>query len=296
MKSTIIIPVYNEESVLANCLDSLSHQTDRDFETIVVDDGSTDGSKKFATYQQVHKGPGAARNLGSKHAKGKILVFVDADMEFDKDFLKKLIAPIEEGKVIGTFSKEEFLLNKDKPLARCWNLNLGRDPLKMEPKDYVSSGWKANLKSTYKKMESGSGEEVREDDKQHVFRAILKSEFDKAGGFDENIGYTDDWTISRKLGKLALSADGAIYYHKNPETMSEVWHQSRWFGKNEFLTKNLTRKLFNLIRYNPLFGLVLGVFGAIKFKEPMFLPFKLVYDTGVFTSVALSFFNEQKAK
>lgn len=270
MKLSIIIPVYNEEKVIANCLKSLASQTAKNFEIIVVDDGSTDNSKQFAALSQKHKGPGAARNLGAKKAKGKILVFVDADMEFDLDFLTKLISPIESGKAIGTFSKDEYLLNKDNALARCWNLNLGRSANKMHPDNYPNE--------------------------QEVFRAILKSEFDKSGGFDEHIGYTDDWSISRKLGKLAVVAPAAKFSHRNSETLKEVWVQARWFGKNEFLTKNLTRKLFNLLRYNPFTGLVMGVYGAVKFNEPQFLPFKIVYDTAVFVSVLKSFVNEQKSK
>lgn len=270
MKLSIIIPVYNEEKVIASCLESLKKQTEQDFEVIVVDDGSTDSSRNFATISQNHKGPGAARNLGAKEAKGKILVFVDSDMEFDPNFLKKLIVPIEAGTAIGTFSKDEYLLNKNSALARCWNLNLGRKATKMHPENYP--------------------------DKQNVFRAILKSEFDKSGGFDENIGYTDDWSISRKLGQMASVAEGAIYYHRNPETLKEVWTQSRWFGKNEFLTGNLVRKIGNLARYNPASGLIMGIIGAVRFKESDFLVFKIVYDTGVFVSVLKSFAGEQKAK
>ncbi len=293
---SVIIPVYNEEEYLPGCLESLSKQKQKSLEVIVVDDGSTDGSKKLATYSQNHKGPGAARNLGAKHAKGDILVFVDADMEFDPNFIKDLIAPILEKKAVGTFSKNEYLLNKENVLARCWNLNLGRDPLKMEPKDYVSTGWRSKLKGSYKNLESGKSEEVREEGKQHVFRAILKNKFEEAGGFDLGVGYTDDWSISRKLGEYATLVPGAKYYHRNPETLGEVWHQARWFGKNEFLTGNFIRKFFNLIRYNPITGFLIGIYGSIKFKEPSFFLFKIVYDSAVFVSVFLSFFGESKNK
>ncbi len=256
--------------MINQCLQSLSKQTTKDVEIIVVDDGSTDGSASFSTLKQSHKGPGAARNLAAKKAQGKVLVFVDADMEFEANFIEKLISPIEAGEAIGSFSKEEHLLNKDKALARCWNLNLGRRADKMHPDDYP--------------------------DKQEVFRAILKSKFDEAGGFDEEVGYTDDWSISRKLDELAIAAPGAKFYHRNPETLKEVWIQARWFGKNEFLTKNLIRKVFNLIRYNPFTGIIMGIAGTLKYREPDFLSFKIVYNTAIFTSVLLSFFNEQKAK
>ena len=269
-KISIIISAFNEEKVLANCLGSLSRQTIKDLEIIVVDDGSTDGSRKFATLSQNHQGPGAARNLGANKATGEILVFVDADMEFAPEFIEKLTKPIIENKTIGTFSKEEYLLNKNIPLARCWNLNLGRKFDQMIPSSYP--------------------------DKSPVYRAILKSKFNEVGGFDTKIGYTDDWTISRKLRVEATVAKGAIFYHRNPETLSEIWTQARWFGKNEFLTGSTVRKLYNLIRYFPLIAVFKGIVGIVRQREMQFLPFKIVFDAAVFTSILLSFFKEQKNK
>ncbi|MBI4099939.1 glycosyltransferase family 2 protein [Candidatus Microgenomates bacterium] len=264
MKVSVIIPVYNEEKYLAGCLESLKKQTVvKDMEVIVVDDGSTDGSKALATLHQGHQGPGAARNLGAKNARGEILVFADADMEFDPDFIEKLIAPILVGKTIGTFSKEEYLLNKDNVWARYWNLNLGRQDNLMVPRDHP--------------------------DTAPVFRAILAAKFIEVGGFDTTVGYTDDWSLSRKLGVKSVAAPGAKFYHRNPETLAEVWRQSRWFGKNEFLTKNLVRRIYNLFRYCP-------VWAIFKIYDPRFLLFKVVYNSAVVTSVLLSFFGETKSK
>lgn len=285
VKLSVIIPTYNEESVIKNCLVSLMQQTLRNFEIIIVDDGSTDKTLKVLSefkmqsaswrtrlkiLKQNHLGPGNARNVGVNTSTGEVLVFVDADMEFDKDFLKKLIAPIEKGEAIGTFSKEEHLLNKENIWARFWNINLGRKPEKMHAQNYPNT--------------------------QPVFRAILKSEFLKAGGFDDSIGYTDDWSLSRKLSVEALKAPGAVYYHKNPDSLKEVWAQARWFGKNEFLTKNLFRKIYSLLRYDIIISVIKGIITAFKLNDWRYLPFKITYDSAVTTSVILSFFGEQKYK
>jgi len=273
IKYSVIIAVYNEEKVVADCLASLAQQTvAKDMEIIVIDDGSTDNTLnkiqdtryKIQTLKQNHKGPGAARNLGASQAKGDILVFVDADMEFEKDFIEKLIAPIVSGKAIGTFSREEYLLNKENAWARCWNLSLGRETERMI-----------------------GGEQYKEE--SPVYRAILKSKFDEAGGFDTIVGYTDDWSISKKLGIKSQAAQGAKFYHRNPDTLKEIWIQARWFGKNEFLTKNLVRKLYNLFRYCP-------VWAVFKIYNPHLFIFKVVYNTAVFTSVILSFTGESKSK
>ena len=129
-KVSVIIPVYNEERVIVNCLKSLAKQIYKPLEIIIVDDGSVDNAiKKISNlksqisnlklYKQNHLGPGPARNLGAKYSKGEILVFVDADMMFDKDFIKDLIKPILNNETFGTFSKNEFNANKD----NVWSKN-----------------------------------------------------------------------------------------------------------------------------------------------------------------------------
>lgn len=145
IKISVIIPSFNEIGVLEECIESLGFQTERSFEIIVVDDGSTDKTLEilknlvstipnFSFYSQKHTGPGAARNLGAKFAKGKILVFVDADMTFDKDFLINLTKPIEDKSSRGTFSKDEFVSNWNNVWARCWNINEGWEAKGVTPK------------------------------------------------------------------------------------------------------------------------------------------------------------------
>ena len=277
MKVSIIIPVYNEEKVIKDCLNSLSNQTYKDLEIIVVDDGSTDKTveriKGFKLLKQVHKGSGEARNLGANHAKGEILVFVDADMTFRKDFIEKLTKPIREGKTIGTFSKEEFVLNKDNVWSKCWNINKGLPLDRMHRKNYP--------------------------DKQHVFRAILKKEFDRVDGFSP-IGYVDDYTLSEKLGVQAMVAKGAIFYHKNPENLFEIFKQARWIGKSEYKRKKIKNedlmRMVALIRFSLPFSLIHGIIGAIKYELPQYVIFKIIYDFAIEISLIGSFLGEQPNK
>ncbi len=277
MKVSIIIPAYNEEKVIGQCLESLENQSYKDIEVIVVDDGSTDKTiekvKGLQLLKQTHKGPGVARNLGVKQASGEIVVFVDADMTFDSHFIEKLTQPIREGKTIGTFSKEEYVLNKDNVWSKCWNINKGLPWDRMHGKNYP--------------------------DKQPVFRAILKREFDKVGGFSP-IGYVDDYTLSEKLDSLATVALGAKFYHRNPENLWEIFKQARWVGKSEFKRRKIRRewimRWIALIRYSLPFSLIHGSIKAIKYKLPQFLIFKIVYDLAVEISLIGSFLGEQPYK
>ena len=268
-KVSVVIPVYNEEAVIGDCLKSLEKQAYEDFEVIIIDDGSTDKtldilsklqitSYKLQILKQKHKGPGAARNLGVKQARGEILVFVDADMTFDKDFLKKLTEPIRKGEVIGTFSKEEYLANKANVWARCWNINRGLPPDRMHPEKFP--------------------------DTQKVFRAITKSAFKKAGGFDEKAGYTDDWSLAKRLGAGAVVAPGAIFYHKNPETLNDVFIQSRWMAKRRYKF-GFVGSVVGLVRVSLPFSVIIGVAKAILHAEPGFGLFKIVSDVGSFLGI-----------
>ncbi len=280
-KVSVIIPVYNEETGIADCLQSLKDQTCKDKEIIVVDDGSTDKTlsiienlklkiENLRLLRQKHLGPGPARNLGAKHAKGEILVFVDADMTFDKNFIKDLINPIINEETIGTFSKNEMVANKENVWSTCWNINRNVPRNRMIPENYP--------------------------DEAPVFRAILKKEFEKVQGFDATGEYTDDWSLSRKLGVKSTVAKGAIYYHSNPDTLKEVFKQARWIGKNEFISGNNIRRLRSLIFYSLPISLSIGTLKSLFNGIMTFVVFKPVYDFAVWISVIGSFFNEPKSK
>ncbi len=93
---SIIIPTLNEEDYLRVLLECLKTQTFQDFEVIVADAGSKDNTRLVAESfkAKVVKGglPGEGRNNGARVAKGKLLMFVDADVTFSKNFLKKALS------------------------------------------------------------------------------------------------------------------------------------------------------------------------------------------------------------
>ncbi len=269
MKVTVIIPTYNEEETINKCLESLCEQTYKKIEVIVVDDGSIDntlsivGDLRFKKYdlrifEQKHKGPGEARNLGATHAKGEILVFVDADMTFERDFIEKLVAPIIRGNASGTWSREEYVSNWENVWALCWNINEGWEERKRHPKNYPPT--------------------------QKVFRALLKSEFDKVGGFELGGYYTDDWSLSQKLGYEAVAAPDAKFYHANPSNLSEVFNHAHWVAKREYKL-GILGATFALFRASLPVSLVVGLVKSILNKTPHFLIFKIVYDFGIFIGI-----------
>lgn len=264
MKVSVIIPVYNEEESIRDCLSSILDQSLKDYEVVIVDDGSSDNTLEIAKsfgkvkiLTQSHKGAGAARNLGAKNAKGEILVFVDADMTFDKNFLSELTKPVGRT-IIGTFSKEENLANKDNIWARYWNINRGLPEAKMHSNNYPDS--------------------------DRVFRAITKEAFEKAGGFNEKAGYTDDYSLSEKLGVMAVNAPGAVFYHKNPDNLAEVYLQSKWMAKRKYklgMIGELGTLVVRSFPFSALFGLVMALTKGI----PLFFIFRIVSDFGQFVGI-----------
>lgn len=268
MKISIIIPTYNEKADLEKAIESLGSQTETDFEIIVVDDGSTDGTllilknlkkalKNFSFGRKQHGGAGAARNYGASLSHGKILVFVDADMVFDENFLQRLTEPIRKDLAKGTFSKEEYVANWENVWARCWNINEGWEVKRRHPPNYPGH--------------------------QPVFRAILRSEFNKVGGFTPG-GYDDDWSLAKKLGYEAVNAEGAVFFHKNPSSLSEVFKHARWVGKRKY-KMGVIGSIYAILRASLPVSVVVGTYKSIKNKTPAFLIFKIFYDLGIFLGI-----------
>lgn len=101
VKVSVVIPVYNVENYLEECLDSIINQTLKDIEIICINDGSTDASidilEKYAKadsriqiFNQNNSGLSAARNRGIELSKGEFVYFIDSDDYLDLNALKEL--------------------------------------------------------------------------------------------------------------------------------------------------------------------------------------------------------------
>lgn len=139
---SVIVPVYNVEKYIINCIESIINQDYKDFELILVNDGSTDNSEKIIkdylkdkniNWQLINKengGQSSARNAGLKASKGDYISFIDSDDVISKDFLstllnnltddvdfsfcnyefvKKQIPPVDNNDKIKVYEKEELL-------------------------------------------------------------------------------------------------------------------------------------------------------------------------------------------
>ncbi|MBO5142223.1 MAG: glycosyltransferase family 2 protein, partial [Clostridia bacterium] len=107
---SIIVPIYNVEEYLEDCINSLIAQTYKNIEIILIDDGSKDRSGKICdSYSKIDKrirvihkkneGLSSARNKGLEESKGEYISFIDSDDKIDIDFIALLMEHIEKNKV-----------------------------------------------------------------------------------------------------------------------------------------------------------------------------------------------------
>ena len=102
IKYSIVVPVYNAQKTIKRCIDSIFNQSCKDYELILVDDGSKDSSLEICKnacigvecvriIQKENGGVSSARNLGMSVAKGEYITFVDSDDYLDSDYLDSFL-------------------------------------------------------------------------------------------------------------------------------------------------------------------------------------------------------------
>jgi len=131
---SVIVPVYNQEQYLEECISSIRRQTLAEWECIIVNDGSSDSSGEIARrfseedsrilcLEQKNRGVSSARNLGMRHASGRYLCFVDGDDFIDAAFLKHLLDASDRGAsdltVAGKLFCDRFPPDKIPALPTC---------------------------------------------------------------------------------------------------------------------------------------------------------------------------------
>ena len=149
---SVIIPVYNVENYLEECLNSVQTQTYTNIEIILVNDGSTDNSKhicerycqedsRFHLLNQKNKGQSVARNTGVAASSGEFIVFVDSDDVIKANYLEELMkymtadVDIVESKF--TVSKKDFLVENSKETKILFEGN-SQEAVKIFPNHVLS--------------------------------------------------------------------------------------------------------------------------------------------------------------
>jgi len=217
MMVSVIVPVKNEADRISSCLDSILAQTYKDYEIIVVDDGSTDGTidivksyieknpDKIRLLFGLGLGPGYARNLGVKAARGEILAFIDGDDEINPTYLESIIKHFENPRIAGVFVRIIFHSG-----PKLWSR--------------VQDAWKWMRWSR---------------ETSRFPTALRKSIFEKIGGYNTSLIVGEDYNLYIKIKRHILDHDlqlesetRAIIYIVSEDALLKIFKHSIQFGKN----------------------------------------------------------------
>ncbi len=227
-KVSVIIPAYNEEAVIEECLESLSNQSCDNYEVIVVDDCSTDSTStkikafcekwplifRYRMYGKV--GPGKARNLAAKETSADFLAFMDADCVATPTWLEELLK-VYNHDAVGSVGGPH--------LAPATST-----PFQLKVEDFFSAS--SVLVDFYK----GSREVYEVKHNPLCNTSYRREVFWTAGGFREDIFPGEDVAIDfhvRRNGHKIFYQPKALVYHHRPETIQQFRKVMRAYGRSQ---------------------------------------------------------------
>lgn len=258
---SVVIPAYNAAATIRGTLNSFFSQSFRDFEIIVVNDGSTDRTYEICellkkdspaplhVYIQPNRGGANARNRGIELSQGKYIIFMDADDIVEKDFIQKLVNAIESKSIVDIACCSFDLLYED-----------GRSkPRIIKSAKKVLSGKEALNHLLREELEVWSG--------SAMYSRYLLTRFNVF--FDEDVIMGEDidfrWRAFYHARQVALVPDILVHYIQHSSSITRALDPNRfppssWLDPRKFLDYLKTygetdKNLFLVIRNSvmPLF-------------------------------------------
>ncbi len=283
---SVVIPAYNAESTIDECLRALDTQSiePKDYEVIVVDDGSTDQTAEIikrhdVTYiYQQNAGPARARNHGAEEAKGRIILFTDSDCVASGNWIEEMVRPLEENENVSA-AKGAYRTRQSSLTARFAQVEFE------ERFEILKNAKSIDMIDTY--------------------AAAFRSEvFRGAGGFDESftVANNEDTELSYKLsssGHLMLFNPEAIVYHlKHPDSPKKYFKLklSRGYWRmmvykrfpKKMIKDSYTPKTLKIQTLAMLATLGLGL--LLPLSTYVVLPFFLAFGLFIFSSMPFTAF------
>ncbi len=213
---SVIITTKNEEDAIGRLVRSIKRQTFKEIEIILIDNNSKDKTVEIGKKLGVkvyNFGPerSAQRNYGAKMAKGKYLLFLDADMELSKDVVRECIRLVQSSKRIGAITILE--------------------------KSIANSFWE-KVKAFERSFYNDKGDETTDAARFFPIRV-----FDLAGGYDESITGPEDWDLTDRIKKMGYKVDltaELIFHHERISSVLDLAKKKFYYGlkSHRYLSKH----------------------------------------------------------
>lgn len=246
---SIIVPVYNRPDEVADLLESLEAQTDKGFETVIVEDGSTvpclwagenpDGSLipeghdalRLKYFRKDNEGRSIARNYGLYRADGDFFIFVDSDCILPPDYIESLRRSLKENPVDcfgGPDAAHDSFSRTQKAISYSMTAFLTTGGIR---------GGKVSMeKFTPRTFNMGFSREV----------------YDRVGGFREMFSEDIDMSTRIRLAGFPISLYPDVYvYHKRRVDLKKFWKQVHVFGMSRITLELLYPGSMKLVHWLP---------------------------------------------
>jgi glycosyltransferase involved in cell wall biosynthesis len=250
MKFSVIVPVFNRPDEIEELLQSLSKQTYKNFEIIIVEDGSqTDCKKEVDEYSgkleikyffKKNEKPAIARNYGVERAIGEYVVFVDSDCIIPEDYFEKVSAELEKNPV---------------------DVYGGPDAANPDFSD-MQKAISYSMTAFFTTGNIRGGEKVDRFYPRSFNMGVKKTVFDEVGGFPVTKMHPgEDMVFAIELIKRGYKTKlfkNAHVYHKRRNTLKSFFNQVFRFGKTRFIISKIYPKTFKIFYLAPT-AFVFGV-------------------------------------
>lgn len=246
---SIIVPVYNRPDEVADLLASLAVQTDKEFELVIVEDGSTircdapvrkyDGKIRLQYFYKENEGRSPARNFGIEKAKGDYLVFVDSDCVLPPDYIAAL----------------------RKSLSESWTDCFGGPDAAHESFTDIQKAINYSMTSFLTTGGIRGGKVQLEKFVPRTFNTgFSRQVYDKVGGFREMFSEDIDMSTRIRLAGFSIALFRSVkVYHKRRVDLRKFWRQVHVFGMSRITLQLLYPGSMKIVHWLPALFVVFAI-------------------------------------
>lgn len=293
---SVVIPTYNRSNVLSRAIESVLNQSYSNFELIIVDDGSTDGTKELVSQYSdsrirfvefgSNKGANAARNEGIRKSNGKYISFLDSDDEFTSDHLENAVSCLKQSprSVKGVYTSQKKYIDGSFHSSSVAKKVLNSP--KQIIRSYSANGFSSFtfLSGVFDKVGLLDEELVAYQDMEFLIRFLQYHELYPISNFLVKYDIHDG-QISSDPDRRLSALDQLITKHKKTikESNTGYLHYSRAFQYVEKNNMNKAKVEFaaaikrDPIKFRYYFQFFSSLFGYSGFKRINNIKSKLVY-------------------